>query len=136
SVRSRSRQTIPRSKTLEGAPVADERRPHRSSLRPEPRTPLSTQEADPERLPFGLRSDAICTIPWTVEPFEAVMVFADLLLMDRAGLLCEEINVMTTVHRDLDSLSAAVMHLAEVEGLSASIYEEPRDDISRGVLAV
>jgi hypothetical protein len=71
-----------------------------------------------------------------VEPFEAVMVFADLLLMDRAGLLCEEINVMTTTHRDLDSLSDALKRFADVEGLSVSIYEEPRDDISRGVLAV
>jgi hypothetical protein len=105
-------------------------------MRSEPRTPLSTQEADPDRLPFGLRSDAICTIPWTVKPFEAVMVFADLLLMDRAGLLCEEINVLTTTHGDLDSLSDALRRLADVEGLTVSIYEEPRDDISRGVLAV
>ena len=89
-----------------------------------------------DRLPFGLRSDAFCTVAWIVDPYEAVMVFADPVLIDRAQEICEEMNAMTTTHRDLDSLVAAVNRWAAAAGLSASIYDEPRDDVSTGVVAV
>ena len=103
---------------------------------PEPRPPLSAQEIDPTGLPFGLRSDAFCTTAWIVEPFEAVMVFADPALMDRAQEICEAMSALTTTHRDLDGLTDGINRWAEGAGLSASIFEEPRDELSRGVVAV
>jgi hypothetical protein len=38
--------------------------------------------------------------------------------------------------RDIDSLSETVLGYAEREGLSASIHERPRDDLSEGLVAI
>ena len=104
--------------------------------RPEPRPPLSAQEIDPTDLPFGERSDAICTIAWVTDGFEAVQLFINPALMERAEELCEAAQIWTSAHRDLDSLSRAILDYARNEGLSASIYERPPDDPSVGLVAV
>jgi hypothetical protein len=104
--------------------------------RPEPRPPLSAQEIDPTRLPADLRSDAICTIAWVNDGFQAVQLFINPVLMDRAEDLCETAQIWTSVHRDVDSLSRAILEYARAEGLSASIHEQPPGDLSVGLLAV
>ena len=107
-----------------------------AGARLKPRPPLSAQEVDPTKLPFGLRSNSFCTIAWMVEPFEAIMVFADPALADRAQEICEAMNTLTTTHRDIDGLSEAIRRWADGAGLSAAIYDEPQEDLSQGVMAV
>jgi hypothetical protein len=116
--------------------MPENRRPPIWDARPEPRPPLSAQEVDPTRLDPDLRSDAICTLAWVTDGFEAVQLFINPALSDRAETLCEAAQVWTSVHRDLDSLSRAILAYADQEGLSASIYEQPRDDLSAGTIAV
>jgi hypothetical protein len=103
---------------------------------PEPRPPLSAQEIDPTRLPADVRSDAICTLAWLNDGFQAVQLFINPALMDRAEDLCETAQIWTSASRDVDSLSAAILDYARAEGLSASIHEALPDDLSTGVLAV
>ena len=116
--------------------MTERRHPPIWDARPEPRPPLSAQEIDPTALDPDLRSDAICTLAWVTDGYEAVQLFANPALMDRAQTLCEAAQVWTSVHRDLDSLSRAILAYADAEGLSASIYERPPDDLSAGTVAV
>ena len=84
----------------------------------------------------GLQSDAACAVPWVVDGHQAVQVFVDTAILDRAGELCAVVETWTSAHRDIDALSDAVLRYAESEGLSASIYEETPDDLSTGLVAI
>jgi hypothetical protein len=108
----------------------------RHQNRSEPRPPLAVQEVDESTVPFGERSDAICTLAWVADGFEAVQIFVNPALMDRAEALCEEAQVWTTAHRTLESLNRAIQDYARDERLSASVYEGQSDDLSEGVVAV
>jgi hypothetical protein len=82
------------------------------------------------------QSDAACAVPWRVNGFEAIQVFVDPALRDRARELCEVVETWSSTHADLDRLSAEIQRWSERERLSASLYEQPRDDLSTGVLAI
>ena len=94
-------------------------------------------DADPQasRAP-GLASDAACSVAWRADGFEAIQVFVDAALRDRADEICETIEGISGAHGDIDTLSDALVTYAGREGLSASIHERPPDDLSSGVLAV
>jgi hypothetical protein len=83
-----------------------------------------------------IRSDAACAIPWTADGHQAIQVFVDPAIVDRAGELCARMNDWSSVHRDLDSLSAAVIEYARGEGLSAAVHEDLPDDLSVGTVAI
>ncbi len=93
---------------------------------------------DGERRPQPdlLRSDATCAIAWRVDGYEAILLFVDPVLRDRAGELCAAIEGWSGVHRDLDDLSAEITRYADHERLSVSIYPRPRDELSTGVVAI
>lgn len=84
----------------------------------------------------GLTSDAACTIAWRADGFEAVQVFVDPSLADRSPDICGTLEGVTAAHRDIDALAGAINTWAEGEGLSASVYENPRDELSEGTVAV
>jgi hypothetical protein len=84
----------------------------------------------------GLHSDAACTIPWLADGFQAVQVFVDPGLVDRAEEICGTLEGVATAHRDIDTLSGAIQTWARGEGLSASMFENPPDELSAGVVAV
>jgi hypothetical protein len=84
----------------------------------------------------GLASDAACTVPWRADGFEAIQVFVDPALLDRAAVLCSTIEVLAETHRTIDRLGDAVIDYADREDLSASVFEEPPDDLSTGTVAI
>lgn len=84
----------------------------------------------------GLHSDAACTVPWRADGFEAIQVFVDPALRDRARELCSLVEGWAGAHTDLDSLSGELLRYGEQEGLSAAIHDEPRDAISAGIVAI
>ena len=84
----------------------------------------------------AIRSDAACAVPWVVDGFQAIQVFVDPALTDRANEICATVETVSATNRDLDRLTQAVLRYAEGEGLSASIYEAPDDDISVGNVAI
>jgi hypothetical protein len=83
-----------------------------------------------------LHTDAACSVPWLADGFEAISVFVDPVLVDRAPGICETMNALGEQHRDIESLSEAVQTFARGEGLSAAIHERPRDELTAGVVAV
>ena len=94
-------------------------------------------DADPQSVGArGLASDAACTVPWQVDGFEAIQVFVDPVLRDRSRQLCDVVTAWAGAHGDLDGLSAAAMQFSEREDVSAAIHENPRDDLSTGVVAI
>lgn len=84
----------------------------------------------------GLRSDAACSVPWRADGFEAIQVFVDPALVDRAADLCSLIEQLAATHRRIGPLSDAVIAYADQEELAASVFEEPRDALSVGVVAI
>jgi hypothetical protein len=83
-----------------------------------------------------IRSDAACAIPWRNDGYEAIEVFLDPALTDRSRELCLLVEGWAGAHRDIDTLSAAVIGWSRREGLSPGIYESPPDDLSTGVVAI
>src|SRR2546423_13359843 len=83
-----------------------------------------------------IRSDAACAIPWRADDYEAVQVFLDPALTDRSRELCLLVEGFAGAHRDIDTLSDAILRWSRREGLSAGIYEGPQDDLSAGVVAI
>lgn len=83
-----------------------------------------------------LRSGATCTMAWRVDGFEAIELFVDPALGDRAAELCAAIEGWSGVHRDLEDLSDEILQYAGHEGLSVGIYPRPRDDVSAGLVAI
>jgi hypothetical protein len=83
-----------------------------------------------------IRSDAACTIAWRRDGYEAVTVHVDPAIVDRSQEICAVIEGFTHAHGDAESLGAAILGWAGREDLSASMYEEPRDALSVGLLAV
>ncbi len=84
----------------------------------------------------GLQSDAACSVPWRADGFEAIQVFVDPALLDRAADLCGVIEQLAATHRGIDELGDAVIAYADREDLSASVFEDPRDDLSVGTVAI
>jgi len=82
------------------------------------------------------RSDAACSLPWRADGVEAISVFLDPVLLDRATSICETVNGLAGAHGDLDGLIPALETFARAEGLSVSIHERPRDELSAGLVAV
>jgi hypothetical protein len=94
-------------------------------------------DADPQSANArGLESDSACTVPWRADGFEAIQVFVDPALRDRAGELCAVVSLWAAAHRDLDSLAGAAMSYSDSEDLSASIFDNPPDELSTGTLAI
>lgn len=93
-------------------------------------------DTDPIADDQGVHSDAACTIPWRADGHEAIQVFLDPALADRAADLCMTVAGWAAAIRDLDSLTTTVMDYARHEGLSPSIHEEPPDELSRGTVAI
>jgi hypothetical protein len=81
-------------------------------------------------------SDAACAIAWRAGGFEAIQVFVDPALRDRAEELCAMVESASGAQRDIDSLSETVLSYADREGLSASIHERPPGDLSEGLVAI
>lgn len=85
----------------------------------------------------GFESDAACTIPWRAGGYEAIQVFVDPALLDRAEELCGVVEQWAGTNRDIDSLAEAVERYSETEDVSGSVYEDAaRDDLSTGTLAI
>ncbi len=96
--------------------------------------PFDTDPQNPNAA--GLQSDSACTVPWRADGFEAIQVFVDPALRERAGELCSVVSTWADSHRDLDSLSEAALGYSDAEDLSASIFDNPPDDLSRGTVAI
>lgn len=94
-----------------------------------PQTPTADDAAT-----FG-RDDAACAIAWRVDDYEAIEVYVDPALSDRAAQICESVEVLSAAHRDIDTLSDAIETFAQGESLSASIYDRP-EDAPGGIVAV
>ena len=83
-----------------------------------------------------IRSDAACAFAWVTDGFQAVQVFLDPALVDRSGEICAMVETVSTANRTIETLSEAVLDYSRREGLSASIYEGPEDDLSVGTVAI
>ncbi len=92
-------------------------------------------DVDRDADPAG-RSDVSCEIPWRVDDFEAIEVFLDPALDARADSICRTIEGLAGAHRDIDTLSAALLELGRQEDLGIAIHEQPPDELSSGVVAV
>lgn len=79
---------------------------------------------------------AACTFAWRTGSFQAVPVYVDPALADRAASLCEATNGIVTRQDGLQGLSEPLDRFARGEGLRVSIHEEPRDDPSAGLVAI
>ncbi|MFL5757036.1 MAG: hypothetical protein ACJ77N_12150 [Chloroflexota bacterium] len=102
-------------------------------------SPGSVDGAFDEDMPSGqprVQSDAACTIAWVTDGFQAIQVFVDPALVDRSGEICHVIEDIATVQRDIDGLAGNIIGWGERESLSASVIENPPDDISTGTVAV
>jgi hypothetical protein len=84
----------------------------------------------------GLQSDSACTVAWRSDGFEAIQVFVDPALRDRAGELCSVVTQWAAASDDLDGLSEAANRYSDEEALSASIFDSLPDDLSRGTVAI
>jgi hypothetical protein len=84
----------------------------------------------------GLQSDSACTVAWRSDGFEAIQVFVDPALRDRAGELCSVVTQWAAASDDLDGLSEAANRYSDEEALSASIFDNLPDDLSRGTVAI
>jgi hypothetical protein len=84
----------------------------------------------------GPRSDVTCAIPWRADGFEAIEVYLDPALGDRAGEICRTIEGLAGAHRDIDTLSRALLEFGSDEELAVAIHEEPPEAMSVGVVAV
>jgi hypothetical protein len=89
-----------------------------------------------ERNPQALPTDAACAIPWLHEGYQAIEVYVDPELLDRAGDICVLVNTASGASRDVDGLAETLFRVVEAEGLSASLYERPTDALSPGALAI
>ncbi len=113
-----------------------ETNPHRSQHYERPGSVDFAFDDDSPNDADVIRSDAACAIPWVQDGFQAIQVFVDPVLTDRANEICAMVESTSAAHRDLDALSQAVLRYAQGEGLSASIYETPQDDLSVGNVAI
>jgi len=84
----------------------------------------------------GLVSDSACAIPWVTDGFQAIQVFVDPALRDRARELCEVVTMWADAHRDLDALATAAVDYSDSEDVSASVFDNPPDDLSAGTVAI
>lgn len=92
-------------------------------------------DTDPQN-PNATASDVTCTVPWRADGYEAIAVFVDPALRDRADELCAVVSGWAGAHADIDTLSDAIRSFSEREDVSASIFEDPRDALSTGLVAV
>lgn len=92
--------------------------------------------ADPRLTAEGLVSDVTCTVPWRVDDFEAIEVYLDPALSDRVDEICATITSLAAAHRDIDTLTAAILGLGRLGEYSAMVVDDPPDAASRGVVAV
>ena len=94
-------------------------------------------DTDPQnRSAVGLASDAACTVPWQADGFEAIQVFVDPALRDRARELCSVVETWAGAHDDADELTDVALAYADEENLSATFFENPPDDLSAGTFAI
>lgn len=83
-----------------------------------------------------IQTDAACAIPWRADGFEAVEVFVDTAVRDRAEAICRTLSGLCGEHADIDSLNAAIHDYAARNELSAGVYERPPDRLSEDIVAV
>jgi hypothetical protein len=83
-----------------------------------------------------VQSDAACSIPWLADGFQAVQVFVDPVLVDRAEDICRTVSGLCGQLQDIDSLSDSIHRFAAGEGLSASVFERPPDALTPDLVAV
>ena len=85
-----------------------------------------------------MRSDAACSIPWRADGYEAILVYVDPAIRERAEDICMTIEGLAGRHADVDTLTGAVLRWTESnqDRLSASVIREPRDAMSEGLLAI
>jgi hypothetical protein len=112
--------------------------PEREAARMETSTASETRRQSHARFEASGTADrpAACTFAWRKGPFEAVAVYVDPVLDDRAASICETTNGIVARRNDLEGLSQALDRFARGEGLAVSIHEEPRDDPSTGLVAI
>ena len=84
----------------------------------------------------AIPSDAACTVPWVQDGFQAVQVFVDPVMIDLAAEICALVEAISADTQKVDQLSERLISYGREQGWSFSIYEDPRDDISQGVVAV
>jgi hypothetical protein len=83
-----------------------------------------------------LTGDSAAVIPWVTDGYEAIEVFVDTALRDRVADICALVDGWAATHRTLDELSGAAMIWSDNEDVSASIYENPKDDPSVKTVAI
>ncbi len=83
-----------------------------------------------------IQSDAACAIPWLAGDFQAVQVFVDPAVRERAPAICAAITALCGAHDDLDALNDEIQRYAGDAGLSAGVYERPPDALSEDIVAV
>lgn len=86
--------------------------------------------------PRAASGPAACTFAWRAGSFEALTVYVNPVLDDRAASICETTNGIVARQGDLEGLSQALDRFARGAALSVSMYEEPRDDPSAGLVAI
>ncbi len=83
-----------------------------------------------------IQSDAACAIPWPSAGFEAVEVFVDPGLRDRAQDICQTVSALCGQHADIDDLNEAIQDYAARNEMSAGVYERPPDRLSEDIVAL
>jgi hypothetical protein len=83
-----------------------------------------------------VQSDAACSIAWLNDGFQAVQIFVDPVLTDRAEEICRTISGLCGQRQDLRSLTESVHAFAAGEGLSASVFERPPDALTPDLVAI
>jgi len=83
-----------------------------------------------------IRNDAACAIAWVHDGFDAIEIYVDPALTDRQEEICEQVNVVSAAHEDIDGLSREILEFGRGAGLSAGIYERPPDAMTANLIAV
>jgi hypothetical protein len=89
-----------------------------------------------ERNPRAAQDNPTCAVPWVHKGYQAIEVWVDPAIGDRATEVCEAVNAASGASQDVDELTETAFRALETLGLSPSLYERPPDDISTGVLAI
>lgn len=83
-----------------------------------------------------IQSDAACAIPWLQGGFQAVEVFVDPALRDRAPEICGTPSALCAQHGDIENLNEAIHRYADGAELSAGVFERPPDRLTDDIIAV
>jgi hypothetical protein len=111
----------------------------------DPRTMRSVRYEDPgavdgpwdrdERNPNAAADNPNCAIPWVHDGYTAIEVYIDPAVGDRAPQVCEAVNAASGGSIHVDVLAETAFRALERLNLSPTLYDDPPDRLSSGMLA-